>query len=58
VETLPDGWNVLTGSDEEKILFALKVTIPAKPQRDLYPAGAAEKIQTLLNEGSEHQRNK
>ena len=39
-------------------MFALKAPIPAKPQRDLYPADAAEKIQTLLNEGSGLQQNR
>jgi hypothetical protein len=30
VEILPDEWNVLTGSDEEKILSALIAPIPEK----------------------------
>jgi len=51
IETLHDGWNVLTGSDEQKILSAIRAPIPAKPQIDLYPTGAAEKIRTLLQSG-------
>jgi UDP-GlcNAc3NAcA epimerase len=51
VETLHDGWNVLTGSDEHKILSALKAPIPEKPQLDLYPTGASRKIRTLLQSG-------
>ena len=52
VETVEGGWNVLAGSDNEKIMSALITPFPAKLQRDLYPAGAAEKIRTLLNKGS------
>jgi UDP-N-acetylglucosamine 2-epimerase (non-hydrolysing) len=49
IETLHDGWNVLTGVDEEKIMSALMAPIPVKPQCALYPLGASEKIRTLLH---------
>ena len=49
IETLEDGWNVLVSSDEGKILSALMAPVPQKPQHDLYPAGAAEKIRMLLH---------
>lgn len=48
IETLHDGWNILTGSDEHKILSALMSPLPDKPQRDLYPTGASRKIWMLL----------
>jgi UDP-GlcNAc3NAcA epimerase len=51
VETLPDGWNVLTRFDGKKIMSALKAPIPAKPQCDLYPMGASGKIRRLLKSG-------
>jgi UDP-N-acetylglucosamine 2-epimerase (non-hydrolysing) len=48
VETLHDGWNVLVGADERKILAALLTSGSAQPQQDLYPIGASEKIRFLL----------
>jgi UDP-GlcNAc3NAcA epimerase len=48
VETLNDGWNVLTGSDEKKIMSAIRAPTPAKPQCNLYPTGASNKIRMLL----------
>jgi len=48
VETLCDGWNVLTGSDDGKILSEIMAPNPTKPQRDLYPLGASQRIRTLL----------
>jgi UDP-N-acetylglucosamine 2-epimerase (non-hydrolysing) len=51
-ETLHDGWNVLVGSDEKKILSAIKAPIPEKPQRDLYPTGAGRKIRELIRSGN------
>lgn len=51
VETLHDGWNVLVGSDEEKILAAIKAPRPTLPQRDLYPTGASKKIRVIFSSG-------
>jgi len=51
VETLHDGWNVLTGSDEGKILSEIKAPITTKPQHDHYPVGASGRIRTLLLSG-------
>lgn len=48
VETLQNGWNVLVGTDEGKILGALKAPLPLKPQPELYPVGASEKICEIL----------
>lgn len=48
VETLHDGWNVLTGSDEGKIIEAIMAPLPTKPQFDLYPAGASGKIRIVV----------
>ena len=50
-ETLAGGWNILAGSDEEKIVSAIRAPVPQKPQTDLYPAGASEKIRNLLSPG-------
>lgn len=52
IETLHDGWNILTGADDEKILSALMAPIPGKPQRNLYPAGASGKIRMLIRPGT------
>ena len=51
VETLHDEWNVLTGSDEEKILAAIKAPRPTLPQRDLYPTGAGRRIREIISCG-------
>jgi len=51
VETLHDGWNVLVGSDEEKILTSIRAPLPALPQQPLYPRGAAIKIRKILSAG-------
>ena len=52
IETLHDGWNVLAGSDEKKILSSLETPVPARPQRDLYPPGASGKIRKILTSGT------
>jgi len=52
IETLHDGWNVLTGSDEQKILSAIRAPFPSKPQRKIYPTGASRKIRMLLKTGT------
>jgi UDP-GlcNAc3NAcA epimerase len=51
VETLHDGWNVLTGSDEEKIQAAIRAPRPMLPQRDLYLTGAGRKIREIISSG-------
>lgn len=51
VETLHDGWNILTGSDEEKILAAIMKPRPTLPQRDLYPSGSGRKIRQIISSG-------
>lgn len=50
VETLHDGWNVLTGADEGKILSAINTPTPRNPQQDLYPAGASRMIRHILHQ--------
>ena len=51
VETLHEGWNVLAGSDEEKILTAIRAPLPALPQQSLYPRGAEIKIRKIFSAG-------
>jgi UDP-N-acetylglucosamine 2-epimerase (non-hydrolysing) len=48
VETLHDGWNVLVGADEGKIVRGLKMSYPEKYQGNLYPIGANDKINRIL----------
>ncbi len=51
VETLHDGWNELVGSNEDDILSAIKKPKPIEPQKELFPAGASEKIRKILHSG-------
>jgi UDP-N-acetylglucosamine 2-epimerase len=44
VETLHGGWNILTGSDEKKIITAIRAPDPTEPRKNFYPAGASQKI--------------
>lgn len=48
VETLEDGWNVLAGTSREKIRMLIDADRPQRPQRDIYPSGASEKICEVL----------
>ncbi|MFA5295994.1 MAG: UDP-N-acetylglucosamine 2-epimerase (non-hydrolyzing) [Methanoregulaceae archaeon] len=49
VETVEDGWNVLTGADEEKILAAIRNFSPSGPQREAFgPPGACERIAAVI----------
>lgn len=49
VETVEDGWNVLTGADEEKILAAILGFSPSGPQREAFgPPGASERIAAVI----------
>jgi UDP-N-acetylglucosamine 2-epimerase len=49
LETLHDGWNIVTGVDPVKILRAADVPIPATPRQDSFGDGnAAEKIVEFL----------
>jgi UDP-N-acetylglucosamine 2-epimerase len=41
VETLHDGWNILTGSDPEQILNAVTSPAPAAPTRDEFGDGSS-----------------
>lgn len=49
VETIADGWNVLTGTDEEVILRAVKEFTPRDEQKNTFGDGnAAERIVGIL----------
>ena len=49
IETVEDGWNVLTGRDEEKIINAVKTFNPKKKQRNVYGHGnASEKMVEII----------
>jgi hypothetical protein len=54
VETLHEGWNVLAGSDEEKILTAIRAPLPALPQQSLIPEGRRLKFEKFLVRVSEN----
>jgi len=48
-ETVEDGWNILVGSDKEKIIQAVKDFEPKGKQRDVFGSGkAAERIAEIL----------
>ncbi|NIA30813.1 MAG: UDP-N-acetylglucosamine 2-epimerase (non-hydrolyzing) [Actinobacteria bacterium] len=50
VETVQDGWNILTGSDKQKILHAITGFSPTHEQKNHYGNGkASEKIAEILN---------
>jgi len=51
VETLHDGWNVLTGTDKDKIVSAIGAPRPRVSQGDLFPPGASRKIREILRHG-------
>ena len=53
IETVENGWNVLVGSDKEKILDALNNFQPMKKQRNVFGNGdASEKIVKILTSES------
>ena len=53
IETLHDGWNVITGTDRELIHQAIKAPFPSAPQTHEFGNGNAAEIiaDLLLNEG-------
>jgi len=49
VETVQDGWNILVGADEEKILRAIQSSIPVTPHREVFGSGdASERIAAVI----------
>lgn len=51
VETVDDGWNILVGSDVEKIKNAVRTFQPSRPQRNVFGDGhASEKIIGCLHQ--------
>ncbi|WP_139903797.1 non-hydrolyzing UDP-N-acetylglucosamine 2-epimerase [Clostridium thermarum] len=51
VETVENGWNVIAGTDKEKILAAIQGFVPDQPQKDIFGDGkAAHKILAAINE--------
>jgi len=52
-ETIKEGWNVLVGSDAEKIADAIENFNPKGRRKDLFPCGAGKKIMKVLD-GFEH----
>jgi len=52
VETIEDGWNVLTGASKEKIVKMVNNFEPTNEQRDVFGSGdASEKIMVIIKEG-------
>jgi UDP-N-acetylglucosamine 2-epimerase (non-hydrolysing) len=50
IETVEDGWNVLVGADQGKIINAITSFFPDAPQRDVFgTAGASERIAGILD---------
>jgi len=48
VETVHDGWNVITGSDPGRIIEAAQASIPTSPRREAFGNGKASEIITAL----------
>ncbi len=52
IETLQDGWNIVTGTDPEKIIQACRLPKPKKSRKNLFGEGdAAVKIANKLSSG-------
>ncbi|CAM2779137.1 UDP-N-acetylglucosamine 2-epimerase (non-hydrolyzing) [Hathewaya histolytica] len=52
VETVQNGWNIIVGTDKDKILDAIMHFIPTKEQKEIFGDGnAAEKILSIINRG-------
>lgn len=50
IETIEDGWNVLVGTDKEKIIRMVNNFKPKGKQRNVFEDGkASEKITRVLN---------
>jgi len=47
-ETVKDGWNVLAGTDKEKIIELARTFMPAPSYSSIFGQGACEKITRLL----------
>ena len=53
IETVEDGWNVLVGSDKEKIIDNMKNFIPRQKQSNHFGDGkASKKIKNILDEAN------
>ncbi|WP_027626898.1 non-hydrolyzing UDP-N-acetylglucosamine 2-epimerase [Clostridium lundense] len=51
VETVQNGWNVIVGTDKEKILNSIVNFVPDKPQNSIFGDGkAGEKILNIIQE--------
>ena len=51
IETVEDGWNILVGSNKEKIMHAMKTFMPKGKQRNVFGAGNAyKKIKEIIDE--------
>ncbi|WP_142412974.1 non-hydrolyzing UDP-N-acetylglucosamine 2-epimerase [Hathewaya massiliensis] len=52
VETVKNGWNVIVGTNKEKILDSIINFMPKKEQEDIFGDGhASEKILSIINQG-------
>jgi UDP-N-acetylglucosamine 2-epimerase (non-hydrolysing) len=50
VETLHNGWNVLTGTESSKIHARINTDKPAIKQRDIFGHGASVRIREILDD--------
>lgn len=57
-ETVEDNWNVLVGSDKDKILDAVENFVPDREQRNVFGDGkAAEKMVNIMSEFCSNENN-
>lgn len=55
VETVESGWNILVGTEKEKIIEAVKSFSPTKERENYYGDGnAALKIRQIITRGVRH----
>ena len=55
IETIADGWNVLTGANKEKIVMMANEFTPKGRQRDVFGSGdASERIKAIIGELRSH----
>ena len=55
-ETIKDGWNILAGTDKEKIIELAQTFMPAHSYSSIFGEGACEKIAKLLGSKSNNKK--
>jgi len=56
IETIQDGWNVLAGTNAEKIIELTQTFMPTQNYSSIFGQGACEKITRILNNDIHHRK--